>query len=123
MLIENVDYFVRVVQFPNGANKGIVCANDDGTFDVYLNSRYTDLMDGYDHEVNHLLLNHFESLKPLKAIEAEADGKLVPQPIATTPDVQNIPCFASLEQFREYLVKTYRPPFQEEILEWLCELA
>ena len=76
MLIENVDYFVRIVQFPNAANKGIVCPNDDGTFDIYLNSLYPDLKEGYDHEVRHLLLDHFGSYKSIEAIEREAPEKM-----------------------------------------------
>lgn len=46
MMIENVNYFVRVVQFPNGANRGAVYLNEDETFEIYLNSMYTDLTKG-----------------------------------------------------------------------------
>lgn len=40
MLIEGVDYFVRVVPFPVGAGtNGMLALNDDGTYSVYINSR------------------------------------------------------------------------------------
>lgn len=100
MLIENVDYFVRVLPFPNGANLGAVFPNADGTFDVYLNSRYTDLTKGYDHEVNHLLHDHFaETGKTIAQLEAEADGIFIP-----APDTKTIPLFNSLEAFRDFML-------------------
>lgn len=105
MLIENVDYFVRIVQFPNAANKGIVCPNDDGTFDIYLNSLYPDLKEGYDHEVRHLLLDHFGSYKSIEAIEREADGK-IPNLFVGNPE-GHIPLFNSLEAFKNYIVPFY----------------
>lgn len=40
MLIENADYFVRVVDFPVGAgSNGMVMLNPDGTYSVYINAR------------------------------------------------------------------------------------
>lgn len=105
MLIENVDYFVRVVQFPNAANRAAVYTNVDGTFDIYLNSRYPDLLEGYEHEVRHLLLDHFEKNKPVAVLEKEADGAIPNLFIGNVPG--HIPCFSSLEAFKNYIIPFY----------------
>lgn len=116
MLIENVDYFVRVVQFPNAANRGAVYVNDDGTFDIYLNSRYPDMVKGYEHEVRHLLLEHFEKNKPVAVIEKEADGAIPNLFVGNAPG--HIPCFNSLEAFRNYIIPFYiqENPALEKVL-------
>lgn len=76
-LIEGVDYFVRFVRFPNRANKGAVMPNDDGTYDIYINTQYYPdnawvravLM----HEIRHIILGHFDVLdKTIGEIESEA---------------------------------------------------
>ena len=39
-MIEGADYFVRVIDFPQGVNRvGFVLLNSDGTYSVYLNAR------------------------------------------------------------------------------------
>ena len=55
MLIENIDYFVNVVQFPNKGVRFAAVENDDGTFDVYINSFYPELITDYAQEVQELL--------------------------------------------------------------------
>lgn len=76
-LLEDVDYFLRFVRFPNRANAGAVIPNDDGTYDIYINTRYWPdeewvravLM----HEIRHIILGHFDVLdKAIEEIEAEA---------------------------------------------------
>lgn len=76
-LIESVDYFLRFVRFPNRANPGAVIPNDDGTYDIYINTQHypdeewvrTVLM----HEINHIILGHFDVLdKTIAEIEVEA---------------------------------------------------
>ena len=105
MLIEGIDYFVRIVQFPNAANKGAVYLNDDGTYDIYLNSRFTDLTEGYEHEVRHLLLNHFGQEKPIKHIEKEANNAI--HNIFIRNKHKHITYFKSLEAFRDYIIPFY----------------
>ena len=39
MLIENADYFIRIIDFPVPCIGGMVMPNDDGTFSVYLDCR------------------------------------------------------------------------------------
>lgn len=76
-LLEGVDYFLRFVRFPTRANLGAVIPNDDGTYDIYINTQYWPdeawvravLM----HEIRHIILGHFDALdKAIREIEAEA---------------------------------------------------
>lgn len=119
-LIEGVDYFVRVVPFPNAANQGAVFVNDDGTFDIYLNALYPELTRGYEHEVRHILRDHFyKESKTIAQVEAEADGaEPVKQnsgmPTAASvdteiaaelcPETKTIPVFRSMDEFLAYMM-------------------
>lgn len=77
-MIEGIDYFVRYVQFPNRANDGCVIVNDDGTFDIYLNTLYDmeHLKEKLQHELRHLENEHFYIDAPIALIEKQADGDL-----------------------------------------------
>lgn len=78
-MTEGIDYFVRYVQFPNRANDGCTVVNDDGTFDIYLNTLYTKehLKNKLQHELNHLKHEHFyrDDLS-IELIESQANGTL-----------------------------------------------
>ena len=57
MLIEGVDFFVRVLDFPVGVtSNGAVMLNDDDTYSVYLNARatYEAQRKAMRHEYNHM---------------------------------------------------------------------
>lgn len=76
-MIEGVDYFLRFVQFPNRANRGAVIPNDDGTYDIYINTRYYPEREWVrrvvDHEINHIVLGHFDALdRGIAELEKEA---------------------------------------------------
>ena len=76
-LIEGVDYFVRFARFPNRANRGAVIPNDDGTYDIYINSLYYPdeawVRRVLRHEIRHILLGHFERLdQGIERLEREA---------------------------------------------------
>ena len=76
-LIEGVDYFLRFVRFPNRANLGAVIPNDDGTYDIYINTQWWPdemwVRRVLQHEINHIILGHFEVLdRAIQEIEAEA---------------------------------------------------
>ena len=76
-MIEGVDYFLRFVRFPNYANRGAVIPNDDGTYDIYVNTRYYPDTDWVrrvvDHEIRHVILGHFEALdRGIEELEKEA---------------------------------------------------
>jgi len=76
-LIEGVDYFLRFVRFPTRANPGAVIPNDDGTYDIYINTQYYPETEWVrrivDHEIRHIILGHFDALgRTIAEIESEA---------------------------------------------------
>lgn len=75
-LIEGVDYFVCFWDFPNYASNMFCSPNDDGTFTICFNSRFTreQLLKDIPHEFRHILLNHFQDDRNVEELEAEADG-------------------------------------------------
>lgn len=72
MLIENCDYFVRIIPFPVYTIGGMVMPNDDGTFSVYLNSRLSRerQKEALEHELDHIRNNDFYNGKPIQEVEA-----------------------------------------------------
>lgn len=54
--IENVDYFVRMVDFPVLTCGGAVMPNDDGTYTILINDRLSEKKKkaALDHEVRHI---------------------------------------------------------------------
>lgn len=88
-LIEGVDYFVEFWQFPNYAADIFVDPNDDGTFTIVFNSRYTreQLMQHVPHEFVHILRNHFGDDRDRDEIEAEADELAPLVEVDTSGDV------------------------------------
>lgn len=72
------DYYVRTVKLP-GSVRGITIPNDDGTFNVFINSllspECTD--DTLEHELRHIKKDHFyDDIKTIEEVEAEADKKI-----------------------------------------------
>lgn len=76
-MVEGVDYFIRVVDFPNYASRALTVENEDGTFSVYLNSRFTreQVAARLPHELAHMENSHFQDPRPVSIVEAEADEK------------------------------------------------
>ena len=71
-LIENCDFFVRLVPFPAGVKPhGMVMPNDDGTFSIYLDARVTHERQkvSCDHEIKHIENGDFWNEKPIEIIE------------------------------------------------------
>lgn len=93
-LIEGVDYFVCFWDFPNYASNMFCSPNDDGTFTICFNSRFTreQLLKDVPHEFRHILLNHFQDDRDVAELEAEADG-IMPEP---APAVPTIPHYTTL---------------------------
>lgn len=87
MLIENADYFVRLVPFPPGVVDGFVVQNGDGTFSVYLDANADEehRRVALEHELNHIRLDHFHSEKPKDVIEREADTGIPENTIIEKP--------------------------------------
>ena len=76
-MTEGVDYFIRLVDFPNYASPICVTPNDDGTFSVYANAKFTkeQIKKRLPHELIHMRENHFNSERRTAELEEEADGK------------------------------------------------
>ncbi len=69
------DYYVRTVKLP-GSVRGVTIPNDDGTFNVFINSSLSPECsnDTLKHELNHIKKDHFyEDTKSIEAVETEAD--------------------------------------------------
>ena len=60
VILENADYFVRLVDLPIGIH-GFVVPNDDGTFSVYINARDSHVRQrqACRHEKKHIARNDF----------------------------------------------------------------
>lgn len=71
MIIENADYFVRLVPLPSCVG-GVVSPNEDGTFNMYLNANKSkeDLIDDYIHEYEHIDNDDFYNGKPIEEVES-----------------------------------------------------
>ena len=71
MLIENADYFIRIIDFPVPCIGGMVMPNDDGTFSIYLNGRLDDTRRRLSllHELRHIEQEDFYSDKPIEQME------------------------------------------------------
>ncbi len=73
-MTEGQDYFIRIVNFPNWASPICVTPNDDGTYSVYANARYTmeQIKKHLPHELIHMEKNHFQDDRCVSELENEA---------------------------------------------------
>lgn len=103
-LIEGSDYFIYYVRFPNRANPSSVTPNNDGTFTIYLNTRFPleFLADRLQHELRHIQRGHFETDMPIKLIERQADGERLHDDFFHPP-AGMIPCFESEEALAAFV--------------------
>lgn len=97
------DYFVYMVSLPKKV-EGVTVPNNDGTYTVYINKDLPENVQqaALDHELEHIQHDHLYSNKPIKAIEKEADGAIPNVFVGNAPG--HIPCFKSLEAFRDYII-------------------
>ena len=71
-MIEDADYFVRVVDFPKGCGcDGMVMLNDDGTYSVYLNARADSRAQkkAMRHEYDHMISGDLYGDKDIRDCE------------------------------------------------------
>ena len=71
MLIENSDYYVRVVPFPVRKVGGMVIPNEDGTFSIFINAHLSKerQIKALKHELEHIENNDFYNGKAIREIE------------------------------------------------------
>ena len=77
--VEGVDYWVRLVEFPSMASSAVTVSNGDGTFTIYINTRFCPerQAEGLRHELRHLEDEHFyRDEYGICEIEAAANGLL-----------------------------------------------
>lgn len=103
-LIEGIDYFIYRVRFPNNANPACTLLNDDGTYTVYLNTRFPDffLRVQLKHELKHIKEGHFESNMPITLIELRAEGEDFITPVLHPP-TGKVPCFNGEEAMARWV--------------------
>lgn len=65
--------FVRLVPFPK-AVRAVTLPNDDGTFDIYINSNLPEELQrrALNHELEHIRKNHFYNDDPVWINEQDA---------------------------------------------------
>ncbi len=101
------EYYIRRLDFPNRSVKAATFPNDDGSFDIYLNTLYPESTQeaALRHELEHIRLGHFYSDKPIREKEAEADGLLPEDGLlpARGDRVHTIPLFTSPEELVRWL--------------------
>lgn len=116
-LIEGVDYRVRYVEFPNTGSPSVAVSNGDGTYTVYVNTRFSieEQARGLRHELEHLEGGHFErSGDDLAALESAADGllKLVPPSARSRrkrSGGRDIPLYADGDELLEDILNRVSP--------------
>jgi len=94
------EYYIRRLDFPNRSVKAATFPNDDGTYDIYLNTLYPPEVqeDALRHELRHIEFGHFQSRKSIRRKEAEADGLIPPE------EGRTIPLFPSPEALGRWLM-------------------
>ena len=110
--IEGVDYWVREVEFPNMASPSVAVSNGDGTFTIYINTRFSlsRREEGLRHELEHLAGEHFyrDDLE-LGTLEAAADGLLRLPAAKGAPGPRRIPYYRDAGEFLEHFLRRAAP--------------
>lgn len=88
------EYFVRLVELPRTV-EGVTVPNDDGSFDVYINSLLCEARRKavLEHELLHLKREHFYLDLPIAQIERQADGERLD--LVLHPPEGKLACFTS----------------------------
>ena len=108
------DYFVRLVELPASV-EGVTVPNDDGSFDIYINSRLGEerRRAKLEHELEHIRRDHFYRPGTVAMKEAEAGGVLVTRAEApeeaAPPGMKYIPVYPNLESFVADFAKRAAP--------------
>lgn len=124
------EYFVRLLDLPPSV-EGVTVPNDDGTFDIYINSLLSEERqhEKLAHELEHIRKDHFyNDIKTVREVEAEANGKAIPAsepqptpaaeplPIPKEGEPLPLPLFLSLDSLRKYILwRDYRHGYLEEL--------
>lgn len=106
-------YVVHVINFPGGVHAAVAITGDD-IYHVFINDALSvhQRRRALDHEIRHIDQNHlYNDILPIGYMEKIARGES-PQEWSSTVDlrdtVRTIPCFTSLEVFRDFAVQQNR---------------
>jgi len=96
------DTYVRLVPLPPRV-EGVTLPNDDGSFDIYINSRLSPALQQQtlEHELRHIRHEHFYLDMPVERMERQADGEALN--VVLHPPAGMVPCFASEEALAHWL--------------------
>lgn len=74
------DVIVRLIDLPPGIG-GAIMEDEDGTYNVYINSRhgYYAQLDDLDHELAHIKHDDLHNDDPIEVIESRADAHATPR--------------------------------------------
>ena len=89
-----IDYYVRPVPLPRRV-EGVSIPNDDGSFDIYINSNLPPELQQktLEHELRHLKAEHFYLDMPIERMERQANGEDLN--VVLNPPTGMLPCFNS----------------------------
>lgn len=95
------DTYVRLIPLPRKV-EGVTLPNDDGSFDIYINSRLSpaEQQKTLEHELRHIRQEHFYVDLPVSAMERQADGEALN--VVLHPPAGTVPCFASEQALCEW---------------------
>ena len=96
------DTYVRLIPLPPKV-EGVTLPNDDGSFDIYINSRLSPArqQETLEHELRHIRHGHFYLDMPIDRMERQADGEALN--VVLHPPAGMIPCFDSEEALARWL--------------------
>ena len=96
------DTYVRLVPLPVKV-EGVTLPNDDGSFDVYINSRLSPArqQETLEHELRHIRQAHFYLDLDVARMERQADGEALN--VVLHPPEGKIPCFHSEDALSHWL--------------------
>jgi len=97
-----IDYYVRPVPLPRRV-EGVSIPNDDGSFDIYINSNLPPQQreKALEHELRHLKAEHFYLDMPIERMERQAEGEELNAVLR--PPEGRLPCFKSEEALAAWL--------------------
>ena len=96
------DTFVRLIPLPVKV-EGVTLPNDDGSYDIYINSQLSPSMQQatLEHELRHIRRGHFEADMPVSRMERQADGEALN--VVLHPPAGMVPCFLSEDALARWL--------------------
>ena len=94
--------YVRLVPLPVKV-EGVTLPNEDGSFDVYINSRLSPArqQETLEHELRHIRQEHFYLDLDVERMERQADGEALN--VVLHPPEGKIPCFHSEDALSHWL--------------------